>query len=37
MKADIQAADRGEPVSLMEPLLISGDSRHRGGTDRSRI
>ena len=30
MKADIQAADRGEPVSLMEPLLISGDSRHRG-------
>ena len=22
--------DRGEPVSLMEPLLISEDSRHRG-------
>jgi len=30
MKADIKADDRGEPVSLMEPLLISGDSRHRG-------
>jgi len=32
MKADIKAAeDRGELVSLMEPLLISEGSRHRGG------
>ncbi len=30
MKADTKAADRSEPVSLMEPLLISDDSRHRG-------
>src|ERR1700683_2277260 len=30
MKADIIAADRGEPVSLMEPLLIGDSSRHRG-------
>ena len=30
MKADIKAADRSEPFSLMEPLLISDDSRHRG-------
>src|SRR5882724_3993739 len=30
MEADITAADRGEFVSLMEPLLITGDSRHRG-------
>lgn len=30
IKADIKAAkDRGENVSLMEPLLIGGDSRHR--------
>jgi Fic family protein len=34
-KADIEADmgpadDRGEPVSLMEPLLISESSRHRG-------
>jgi Fic family protein len=30
MKADITAADRGELVSLMEPLLIGGGYRHRG-------
>jgi Fic family protein len=30
MDADITAEDRGEPVSLMEPLLIAGSSRHRG-------
>src|ERR1700690_3956997 len=30
MEADIKAADRGEPVSLMEPLLIGDGSRHRG-------
>jgi len=30
MKADKQAADRGEPVSLMEPLLMGDGSRHRG-------
>jgi Fic family protein len=31
MEADIQAAeDRGEPVSLMEPLLIGESSRKRG-------
>src|SRR6202161_2380089 len=30
MKADIKAADRGELVSLMEPLLIGDGSRHRG-------
>src|ERR1700690_1828187 len=29
MEADIKAADRGEPVSLMEPLLIGDGSRHR--------
>jgi Fic family protein len=34
MKADTQAdakalVDRGEPVSLMEPMLIGGTSRHR--------
>src|ERR1700735_1687551 len=29
MKADKQAADRGELVSLMEPLLIGDGSRHR--------
>jgi hypothetical protein len=29
MKADIKTADRGEPVTLMEPLLIGSDSRHR--------
>ena len=30
MKADKIAADRGELVSLMEPLLIGDGSRHRG-------
>jgi len=31
MKADIEAAvDRGEMVSLMEPMLIGESSRHRG-------
>jgi Fic family protein len=30
MDADKKAADRGEPVSLMEPLLIGDGSRHRG-------
>ena len=30
MKADISADDKGELVSLMEPLLIAGSSRHRG-------
>ncbi len=30
MKADIEAADRGELVSLMEPLRIGDGSRHRG-------
>jgi hypothetical protein len=31
MKEDIKAAeDRGEMVSLMEPLLIGEGSRHRG-------
>jgi hypothetical protein len=30
MEADIKAAeDRGEPISLMEPLLIGEGSRHR--------
>ena len=29
MEADLKAADRGEAVSLMEPLLIGSDSRHR--------
>src|SRR5437667_12649978 len=30
-KADMGApVDRGEPVSLMAPLLLSEDSRHRG-------
>ena len=29
MKADIKAADRGEPTSLMDPLLIGDGSRHR--------
>ena len=28
-KADILAPDRGESIALMEPLLISEDSRHR--------
>ncbi len=32
MKPDVQVAeDRGEAVSLMEPLLIGEGSRHRGG------
>jgi Fic family protein len=30
MEADKKAADRGELVSLMEPLLIGDGSRHRG-------
>jgi Fic family protein len=30
MKADIEPDDRGEIVSLMEPLLITESSRHRG-------
>jgi Fic family protein len=30
MEADKRAADRGEAVSLMEPLLIGDGSRHRG-------
>jgi Fic family protein len=30
MKADIKEQDRGEIVSLMEPLLIGDGSRHRG-------
>src|SRR6202047_695001 len=31
MEADIKAVqDRGESISLMEPLLIPEDSRHRG-------
>lgn len=30
MKADIKPADRGELPSLMEPLLITDSSRHRG-------
>ena len=29
MEADIIAVDRGELVSLMEPMLVTGDSRHR--------
>ena len=30
MTADIEGVeDRGEPTSLMEPLLIATDSRHR--------
>lgn len=28
-KADIQAADRGEPVSMMEPLLVRESAPHR--------
>jgi Fic family protein len=30
MEADIKTADRGELVSVMEPLLIGDGSRHRG-------
>lgn len=30
MKADIIPAFRGETVSMMEPLLLGADSRHRG-------
>jgi Fic family protein len=30
MKADIKAEDRGELVSLIEPLLVTESSRHRG-------
>lgn len=30
MKADIRAADRGEVIALMEPLLLGQGSRHRG-------
>jgi hypothetical protein len=29
IKEDIKAEDCGEPVSLMEPLLITDSSRHR--------
>lgn len=29
MKADIKSEDRGEVVSLMEPLVVSASSRHR--------
>src|SRR5215467_14437475 len=29
MEADIKSADRAEPLSLMEPLLIGEASRHR--------
>lgn len=29
MEADISAVDRGELISLMEPMLVTGDSRHR--------
>jgi hypothetical protein len=38
-QADISAvADRGEAVTMMEPLLVSEESRHRGElTDRTRI
>src|ERR1035438_2072537 len=30
MEADIRGADRGEPVTLMEPLPIGETTRHRG-------
>jgi hypothetical protein len=30
MVADIKTEDRGKLLSLMEPLLISDSSRHRG-------
>lgn len=30
MEADVEAADRGELTSLMEPLLLGDGSRHRG-------
>ena len=30
-KADIGASDRGEPVALMEPLVVGEGSRHRTG------
>jgi len=30
MEADIKTADRGELVSVMEPLLLGDCSRHRG-------
>jgi len=30
MKADIEMEDRGEIVSVMEPLLVGSGSRHRG-------
>ncbi len=30
IKSDIAALDRGEPVPMMEPLLIGEDSRYRG-------
>ena len=30
-KADIRAADRGESVALMEPLIVGEGSRHRTG------
>jgi hypothetical protein len=31
MKADIRIEDKGESVSLMDPLLISDGSRYRSG------
>ena len=30
MRADIIAADRGEVIAIMEPLLLGQESRHRG-------
>src|ERR1700733_8024809 len=30
MESDIKAEDRGEPISVMEPLLIGDGSRQRG-------
>src|SRR5580692_5827247 len=30
MRADLKAADRGETISEMEPLLLGEGSRHRG-------
>ena len=29
MKPDIKAADRGEQIRVMEPLLLAENSRHR--------
>lgn len=30
MEADIKNVDRGEPISMMEPMLVGDDSPHRG-------